>query len=39
MAIVWYVDDLKFLHTNVQVINQQVQLLNDEFGKEMELTI
>jgi hypothetical protein len=33
------VDDLKLSHDDVQVVDQQVQLLSDEFGEEMELTI
>jgi hypothetical protein len=36
---VWYVDDLKLSHIDGQVVDEQVQLLNEEFGKEMDLTI
>jgi Reverse transcriptase (RNA-dependent DNA polymerase) len=38
-TIVWYVDDLKISHVDTTVVDEQVQLLNAEFGKEMELTI
>jgi Reverse transcriptase (RNA-dependent DNA polymerase) len=38
-TIVWYVDDLKLSHDDVEVVDQEVQLLSDEFGDEMELTI
>jgi Reverse transcriptase (RNA-dependent DNA polymerase) len=38
-TIVWYVDNLKLSHVDERVVDKKVQLLNEEFGKEMELTI
>jgi hypothetical protein len=38
-TIVWYVDDLKISHVDPKVVDQQIEMINGEFGKDMELTI
>ena len=36
---VWYVDDLKLLHVETNVVDDMVQLLKQEFGSLMDLTV
>jgi hypothetical protein len=38
-TIVWYVDNLKISHRSHQVVSEIMQLMKDEFGKDMDLTI
>ena len=38
-TIVWYVDDLKISHVDAKVVDEQIDLIKGEFGKDMDLTI
>jgi Reverse transcriptase (RNA-dependent DNA polymerase) len=38
-TIVWYVNDLKISHQSKTVVTQIMDLMKDEFGKDMDLTI
>ena len=37
-TIIWHVDDLKISHVNKNVIEDNIRLLNEKFGKESPLT-
>jgi hypothetical protein len=32
--VIWHVDDLKISHKNVEVVNERLEQLDDEFEKE-----
>jgi hypothetical protein len=38
-TIVWYVDDLKFSHVDSSVVNEMIEAVKSEFGKEYEVII
>jgi hypothetical protein len=37
-TIVWYVDDMKVLHVNSDIVTQQLEVIQQEFGQLLELT-
>jgi hypothetical protein len=39
MTVVWYVDDLKISHANVFVVDDVVNLVKEELGKDLEVTV
>ena len=39
MTVVWYVDDLKISHANESAVDDVVNLVKGEFGKDLEVTV
>jgi hypothetical protein len=36
---VWYVDDMKISHVNSSVVDHMINMVKQEFGKELDITI
>jgi hypothetical protein len=38
-SIVWYVDNMKISHVESPVVNQIIDMIKQEFGKELDVTV
>ena len=38
-TIVWYVDDMKISHVNSSVVDHMINMVKQEFGKELDVTV